>query len=256
MRIAGHHVHIPPNNAPYAKLGTPQPGALIAIASVIIGTAEDTSSDVAIKRLPLELRDICFISEGDGRSTTVRGRHALSSPHRSTTPLALHPHSHIRLQPRQPSPTTYEPVRISRVPPTTLRRLSRTFAALRSPSIPFAVLRSPSIPFEILRSPSRSFDPPRSPSRSFDPSSIPFGGLCVYIAHSLRPRMIPQCLGHRPLSRRFPIAGFRTLFGPSVMLVGAVSGIGCIGMQGELDSSALTVTAPIFGLVTSGSLVK
>src|ERR1700679_2742414 len=97
---------------------------------------------------------------------------------------------------------------------------------------------------------------PRPPSRSFAPSSIPFGGLRAYIARSLRPRTIPQCLGHRPLSRRFPIAGFRTLFGPSVMLVGAVSGIGCIGMQGELDSSALTVTAPIFGLVTSGSLVK
>src|ERR1700679_3522454 len=94
---------------------------------------------------------------------------------------------------------------------------SRTFAVLRSPSILFAVLRSPSITFEDLRDPSI---PRRSPSRSFDPSSIPFGDPRADIAPSLRPRTIPQYLGHRPLSRRFPIAGFRTLFGSSVMLVG------------------------------------
>jgi hypothetical protein len=70
MRIASHHVHIPPNNARYAKLGTPRPGASIAIASVIIGTAEDATHEVAVKRLPLELRDISFISDGDGRPTT------------------------------------------------------------------------------------------------------------------------------------------------------------------------------------------
>ena len=122
--------------------------------------------------------------------------------------------------------------------------LRRPFDDSRGPSGTFAVLRSPSIPLEILRD---SSTPRRSPSRSFDPSSIPFGGLRAYIAPLLRPRTIPQYLGHRPLSRRFPIAGFRTLFGPSVMLVGAVSGIGCIGMQGELDSSALTVTGPIYG---------
>ena len=75
LRIAGHHVHIPPNNAWYAKLGTPQPGASISIAGVIIGTAEDTTPDVAIKHLPLELRDICFISEGDSCSmtSTIKG---------------------------------------------------------------------------------------------------------------------------------------------------------------------------------------
>src|SRR6202789_1123936 len=109
---------------------------------------------------------------------------------------------------------------------------------------------------EDLQGPSRPFDPPRDPSRTFHPLSIPFGGLRAYIAPSLRPRTIPQYLRHRPLSGRFPIAGFRTLFGPSVMLVGAVSGIGCIGMQGEPHSSALTVTGPIFGLVTLGSLDK
>ena len=43
MRIASHHVHILPNNAQYAKLRTSRPGAFIAIASVIIGTAEDTT---------------------------------------------------------------------------------------------------------------------------------------------------------------------------------------------------------------------
>src|ERR1700679_1952146 len=121
---------------------------------------------------------------------------------------------------------------------------------------PFDESRGPSRTFAVLRSPSTPFNPPRDPSRSFDPSSIPFGGLRAYIAPSLRPRTIPQYLGHRPLSRRFPLPGFRTLFGSSVMLVGAVSGIGCIGMQGEPHSSALTVTAPIFGLVTFGSLDK
>src|ERR1700679_513447 len=136
-----------------------------------------------------------------------------------------------------------EPVRTSRGPLAHLRGPSRIPDDLREPSMR-------------IDAPSIDIDPPRDPSRSFDLSSIPFGGLRAYIARSLRPRTIPQCLGHRPLSRRFPIAGFRTLFGPSVMLVGAVSGIGCIGMQGELDSSALTVTGPIFGLVTSGSLVK
>src|SRR6202789_875042 len=151
-------------------------------------------------------------------------------------PPALHPHSHFCLQPRQPSPTTYEPVRISRIPPMPLRRLSRTFEDLCGPSIPL--------------------DPPRSPLRSFDLSSIPFGGLRAYIAPSLRARTIPQYLGHRPLPRRFPMAGFRTILGSFVMLVGAVSSIGCIGMQGELHGSALTVTGPIFGLVTSGSLDK
>src|SRR5277367_709500 len=116
----------------------------------------------------------------------------------------------------------------------------------RGPSRPFAVLRGPSIPLEI----------PRDPSRSFDPSLIPFGGLRAYIAPSLRPRTIPQYLGHRPLSRRFPMAGFRPILSSFVMLVRAVSSIGCIGMQGEPHSSALTVTGPIFGLVTLGSLDK
>jgi hypothetical protein len=141
--------------------------------------------------------------------------------------------------------------------------LRRPFDESRGPSRTFEDLRGPSRSFDPLRSPSRSFEilrdasiPRRSPSRPFDPSSIPFGGLRAYIAPSLRPRTIPQYLGHRPLSRRFPLPGFRTLFGSSVMLVGAVSGIGCIGMQGEPHSSALTVTAPIFGLVTFGSLDK
>src|SRR6202789_4414318 len=132
--------------------------------------------------------------------------------------------------------------------------LSRPFEDLRGSPTTFEDPRRPSRTFEEdrrsfdpPRSPSRSFDPPRSPSRSFDPLSIPFGGPRAYIAPSLRPRTIPQYPGHRPLARRFPLAGFRTLFGCSVMLVGAVSGIGCIGMQGELDSSALTVTGPIFG---------
>src|ERR1700679_1007121 len=95
---------------------------------------------------------------------SVRGQHALSSPHCSTSPPALLPYSHICRQPRQPSPTTYKPVRISRIPPTPLRRVSRTFEDLRGPSRTFAVLRSPSIPLEILR----------DPLRRFDPSSIPF----------------------------------------------------------------------------------
>src|ERR1700679_3101018 len=89
---------------------------------------------------------------------SVRGQHALSSPHCSTSPPALLPYSHIRRQPRQPSPTTYEPVRISRIPPTPLRRVSRTFEDLRGPSRAFGDLRGPSIPL----------DPPRDPSRSFE----------------------------------------------------------------------------------------
>src|SRR5277367_1836665 len=111
-------------------------------------------------------------------------------------------------------------------------------------------------PFDESRGPSIPFDPLRSPSRSFDLSSIPFGGLRAYIAPSRRSRTIPQHLGHRPLSRRFPMAGFRTILGSSVMLGVGVSTIGCIGMQGEPHRSALTVTGPIFGLVTSGSLDK
>src|SRR5277367_5609137 len=111
-------------------------------------------------------------------------------------------------------------------------------------------------PFEDLCGPSIPFDPPRSPSRSFDLSSIPFGGLRAYIAPSLRPRTIPQDLGNHPLPRRFPIAGFRTILGSSVMLGVGVSTIGWIGMQGEPHRSALTVTGPIFGLVTYGSLDK
>src|ERR1700679_4324621 len=104
--------------------------------------------------------------------------------------------------------------------------------------------------------PSIDIDPPRDPSRSFDLPSIPFGGLRAYIAPSLRPRTIPQYLGHRPLTCRFPLARFRTILGSLVMLGVAVSSIGCIGMQGEPHRSALTVTAPIFGLVTIGSLDK
>src|SRR5277367_2792539 len=69
---------------------------------------------------------------------------------------------------------------------------------------PFDESRGPSRTFEDLRGPLIPFDPPRSPSRSFDLSSIPFGGLCVYIAPSLRPRTIPQDLGNRPLRHRFP----------------------------------------------------
>jgi hypothetical protein len=72
MRIASHHVHILPNNAQYAKLGTPWPGASIAITSIIIGTAEDTTAEVAVKRLPLELWDISFISDGDSHATTSK----------------------------------------------------------------------------------------------------------------------------------------------------------------------------------------
>src|ERR1700679_3781475 len=101
---------------------------------------------------------------------------------------------------RRPSPYGH-PEDLSR-PFEDLRGSPTTFENLRGGS---TFPRSPSIPFAVLR----------SPSGSFDPSSIPFEGLRAYIARSLRPRTIPQCLGHRPLSRRFPIAGFRTLFGPS-----------------------------------------
>src|SRR5277367_5852523 len=121
---------------------------------------------------------------------------------------------------------------------------------------PLDDLRGPLRTFDILRGPSRSFDLLRSPSIPVDPPSIPFEGPRAYIAPSLRPRTIPQYLGHRPLSRRFPMAGFRPILGSFVMLVGVVSSIGCIGMQGELHGSALTVTGPIFALVTSGSLDK
>src|ERR1700679_2678304 len=129
----------------------------------------------------------------------VRGQHALSSPHCSTMPPALHPHSHIRLQPRQPSPTTYEPVRMSRGP----------LAHLREPSKSSDDPRGPSMTIDV---PSINIDPPRGPS-------IPLGARRVYIEPSRRPRTIPQYLGNRPLPRRFPIAGSRTLFGSFVMLV-------------------------------------
>ena len=97
--------------------------------------------------------------------------------------------------------------------------------------------------------PSIDIDPPRGPS-------IPLGARRAYIEPSQRPRTIPQYLGNRPLPRRFSIAGFRTILGSSVMLGVGVSTIGWIEMQGEPHHSALTVTGPIFGLVTSGSLDK
>ena len=177
--------------------------------------------------------------------------------HNASGPSSVLPH------PSPTSTTLANDVRTRTDIPNTSDAPSTSLEDLRGPSRSFEDLRGPSIPFDPLQSPSRSFEilrdasiPRRSPSRSFDPSSIPFGGLRAYIAPSLRPRTIPQYLGHRPLSRRFPLPGFRTLFGSSVMLVGAVSGIGCIGMQGEPHSSALTVTGPIFGLVTLGSLDK
>jgi hypothetical protein len=83
-RTAAHHIHLPPNNPRYTKLGTPRAGASISVTGVIIGSSEDVNPQVAVKCLPIELRDISFISEGDGHVTT----HTLKG-----TPLTVIPFS-------------------------------------------------------------------------------------------------------------------------------------------------------------------
>src|ERR1700679_3211825 len=122
--------------------------------------------------------------------------------------MPCHPHTvRQRLRPSIRTPTSVSNLDNPR------QRRTNPYGYLEYLRRPFADLCAPSIPL----------DPPRDPSSSFDLSSIPFGGLRAYIAPSLRPRTIPQYLGHRPLSHRFPMAGFRTILGSLVMLGLAVS---------------------------------
>lgn len=96
------------------------------------------------------------------------------------------------------------------------QRCRNPYGHPEDPSSTFDNPQSPSMTFDI---PSIPFNPLQSPSRPFNPSSILLEGLHAYVEPSLRPRTIPQYLGHHPLYCQVSLAGFRSVFGSFVMLV-------------------------------------
>lgn len=61
-RTSAFHVTIPVNNLGFAKLGLPTAGTLIAVTGVLSGEAEPYSMTCNLKRLPVTMQEISYLS--------------------------------------------------------------------------------------------------------------------------------------------------------------------------------------------------